>query len=91
MVSALHPTCTCRMGSDPAKSCSDGQLRVRGVTGVRVSDASAFATQVDANPAQMIMALAEKLADMVKTEYGKGTKFPSLILAVRLALSFATY
>ena len=69
MVSSLHPTCTCRMGTDPATSCSDSSLRVRGVKGVRVSDASAFATQVDGNPVQMILALAEKLAQMLKEEY----------------------
>jgi choline dehydrogenase len=69
MVSALHPACTCRMGTDAATSCSDGNLRVRGVSGLRVSDASAFATQVDGNPTQMILTLAEKLADMLKVEW----------------------
>ena len=69
MVSSLHPTCTCRMGLDSATSCSDSSLRVRGVMGVRVSDASAFATQVDGNPTQMILALSEKLAHMLKEEY----------------------
>ena len=71
MVSALHPTCTCRMGIDAATSCSDSNLRVRGVTGLRVSDASAFATQVDGNPTQMILALSEKLADILKEEWLK--------------------
>ena len=69
MVSSLHPACTCRMGLDSATSCLDSSLRVRGVMGVRVSDASAFATQVDGNPTQMILALSEKLAHMLKEEY----------------------
>ncbi|KAJ9447036.1 L-sorbose 1-dehydrogenase [Diplonema papillatum] len=64
MVSALHPACTCRMGA-----CTDGQLLVKGVRNLRVCDASAFATQVDGNPAETIYAMAEKLADMLKEQW----------------------
>jgi choline dehydrogenase len=37
-----HPSCTARMGRDPEASVLDGRLRVRGVEGLRVADASAF-------------------------------------------------
>ncbi len=44
-------------------------LTVKGVTNLRVVDASAFATQTDANPVWTIMAMAEKLSNMIKTKY----------------------
>ena len=37
---------------------------------MRVADASAFGEQVDANPSATIFALAEKLADIIRKEYG---------------------
>jgi choline dehydrogenase len=39
-----HPSCTARMGSDPATSVVDPRLRVHGVDGLRVADASVFPT-----------------------------------------------
>eukprot|EP00009_Paramoeba_aestuarina_P004977 CAMPEP_0201516658 /NCGR_PEP_ID=MMETSP0161_2-20130828/7935_1 /ASSEMBLY_ACC=CAM_ASM_000251 /TAXON_ID=180227 /ORGANISM="Neoparamoeba aestuarina, Strain SoJaBio B1-5/56/2" /LENGTH=734 /DNA_ID=CAMNT_0047913877 /DNA_START=30 /DNA_END=2234 /DNA_ORIENTATION=+ len=72
MVSALHPVGTCAMpqrGANEQNSCSDGELRVRGVQGLRVADASAFATQVDGNPTEMILTIGERLAEMLKKEY----------------------
>ncbi len=39
-----HPSCTARMGKDPAASVLDGRLKVRGVEALRVADASAFPT-----------------------------------------------
>lgn len=44
-----HPSCTCRMGPDPAHSVVDARLRVHGVEGVRVCDASAFPTLIGGN------------------------------------------
>ena len=44
-----HPSCTCRMGADPATSVVDADLRVRGVQGLRVCDASAFPTLIGGN------------------------------------------
>ena len=52
-----HPSCTCRMGTDPATSVLDARLRVRGVEGLRVCDASAFPNLVAGNtngPAMMM-------------------------------------
>ncbi|WP_323036493.1 GMC family oxidoreductase [Pararhodobacter sp.] len=44
-----HPSCTARMGADPATSVLDADLRVRGVDGLRVCDASAFPTLIGGN------------------------------------------
>ncbi len=44
-----HPSCTCRMGNDPATSVLDARLRVRGVQGLRVIDASAFPNLIAGN------------------------------------------
>jgi choline dehydrogenase len=39
-----HPSCTARMGPDPATSVVDADLRVHGIAGLRVADASVFPT-----------------------------------------------
>jgi choline dehydrogenase len=52
-----HPSCTCRMGPDPASSVVDPRLRVHGVDGLRVCDASVFPTLIGGNtnaPAMMV-------------------------------------
>ena len=45
----FHPSCTARMGADPATSVVDAELRVRGIDGLRVCDASAFPTLIGGN------------------------------------------
>ncbi|MDW4549087.1 GMC family oxidoreductase N-terminal domain-containing protein [Defluviimonas sp. D31] len=45
----FHPSCTVRIGSDPATSAADPDLKVRGVEGLRVCDASAFPTLIGGN------------------------------------------
>jgi choline dehydrogenase len=52
-----HHSCTCRMGPDPAGSVVDTQLRVHGVEGLRVCDASVFPNLIAGNtnaPAMMM-------------------------------------
>lgn len=44
-----HPSCTVRMGCDPATSAVDPDLRLRGVEGLRVCDASVFPTLIGGN------------------------------------------
>ncbi len=61
-----HPVGTCRMGADDdASAVVDGQLRVRGIEGLRVCDASVFPGQITGNPNAAIIAMAEKAADIV--------------------------
>ena len=45
----FHPSCTVRMGRDAATSVIDADLRVRGIDGLRVCDASAFPTLIGGN------------------------------------------
>ena len=59
-----HPTSTCRMGLD-SRSVVDDQLRVRGVSGLRVIDASVMPTVVSGNTNAAVIAVAEKGADLM--------------------------
>lgn len=61
-----HPTSTCRMGPDgDAGACLDSSLRVRGVAGLRVADASAMPDIVTSNTNATCVMIGEKCADLV--------------------------
>jgi choline dehydrogenase len=62
--SACHPVGTCKMGHD-AMAVVDEQLRVHGVTGLRVIDASIMPTIVNANTNAPVIMIAEKMADLL--------------------------
>jgi choline dehydrogenase len=60
-----HPAGTCAMGAG-AESVVDAELRVRGLEGLRVVDASVMPEIVGGNPNAAVVMLAEKAADSVK-------------------------
>ncbi|HEV2228276.1 MAG TPA: GMC family oxidoreductase N-terminal domain-containing protein [Steroidobacteraceae bacterium] len=63
--SVFHACGTCAMGSDARTSVLDPRLRVRGVTALRVVDASAFPNVTSGNTNAAVMMLAEKAADLI--------------------------
>ncbi|GAA1906537.1 GMC family oxidoreductase N-terminal domain-containing protein [Streptomyces sodiiphilus] len=62
-----HPAGTCRMGApgDPL-AVTDPQLRVRGLEGLRVADASVFPTIPAVNPMVAVLMAGEKAADLIR-------------------------
>jgi choline dehydrogenase-like flavoprotein len=61
-----HPAGTCRMGApDDPLAVLDPLLRVRGVGGLRVVDASVFPTMPTVNPMVTVLLVAERAADLI--------------------------
>lgn len=64
VLSEYHPCGTCAMGD-----VVDSHLRVKGVKGLRVADASIFPNQISGNICATVYSIAEKAADIVKGDW----------------------
>jgi choline dehydrogenase len=62
---ALHPSCTARMGTDAMAVVDPGSLRVHGLDGLRVVDASVMPSITNGNIYAPVMMIAEKSADAI--------------------------
>ncbi|MFB6805634.1 choline dehydrogenase [Streptomyces sp. NPDC056387] len=62
---ALHPSCTCRMGTGEGAVTDPASLRVHGLDGLRVVDASVMPYVTNGNIYAPVMMVAEKAADLI--------------------------
>ena len=62
---ALHPTCTAKMGTGPEAVLDPGSMRVHGLDGLCVVDASVFPYVPNGNTYAPTMMVAEKGADLI--------------------------
>src|SRR5262249_52173091 len=63
-----HPVSTCCMGPDPATSVVDARLRVHGVPGLRIVDASVFPSVTSGNTNTPTTMVAEKASDLINED-----------------------
>ncbi|MFE9396907.1 choline dehydrogenase [Streptomyces flavidovirens] len=62
---ALHPSCTCKMGTDEMSVVDPASMRVHGLEGLRVVDASVMPYVTNGNIYAPVMMVAEKAADLI--------------------------
>jgi choline dehydrogenase len=62
---ALHPSCTAKMGTDEMSVVDPNTMKVHGIDGLRVVDASVFPYVTNGNIYAPVMMVAEKAADLI--------------------------
>jgi choline dehydrogenase len=62
---AYHPSCTCKMGTDAMSVVDPATMRVHGMAGLRVVDASVMPYVTNGNIYAPVMMVAEKAADLI--------------------------
>lgn len=67
-VTAYHPLGTCRIGTDPSRSCLGPDHQARDVRGLYVVDGSALPSSLGVNPQLTIMAMALRAAELIDSQ-----------------------
>ncbi len=67
--SVFHPSCTCKMGDSPTNSVVDARLKVHGIGGLRVADASVFPNITSGNINAPTIMVGEKAADIILEDH----------------------
>ncbi len=67
----FHPVGTCKMGpEDDPLAVVDARLRVHGIRGLRVADASVMPTITSGNTCSPVLMIAERAAEMIRSDHG---------------------
>lgn len=68
-ISGNHQTGTCKAGLTSKTAVVDGKLKVFGVTGLRIADASVIPVQITGHTQAVCMMIGAKTSDLIKKEY----------------------
>jgi choline dehydrogenase len=71
--SVFHPVGTCRMGPDPDSDVVNSRLRVHGLSGLRIVDASIFPNLTSGNTNAPAIMVGEKGSDLILADHGQHT------------------
>lgn len=66
IMTGAHPTSSCAMGTDAGNSVVDAELKVHGITGLRVCDASVMPRIIAGNTNAPTIMIAERAADLIR-------------------------